>query len=91
MSNIKIEYNGEYPCLCHGHLVVTIDGVVWDFGDFSLSSGGCVWFDDDWGEHVEEGDWDIIEWPEGFPEELKEEVLNAINLEIPHGCCGGCV
>ena len=91
MSDIKIEYDGAYPCLCHGHLVVTIDEVEWDFGNFSLMSGGQVWHDDDLGESVDHGEWDVLEWPEGFPEELKDEVLDAINREIPHGCCGGCL
>lgn len=91
MADIKIEYDGKYPCLCYGHLVVTIDGVVWDFGYNSLRSGGSVWFDEDSEDHVEKGEWDIGEWPEGFPEEYKVDVLEKVNEEIPHGCCGGCV
>ena len=87
--DIKIEYDGEYPNLCSGHLVVIIDGRRWD--GFHLSSGGSVSFTDEWDEVVEEGDWDITDWPEGFPEHLKASVLEAFNSEIPHGCCGGCV
>lgn len=90
-ARIKVDYDGEYPCLCHGHLVVMIDGVEWDFGNFSLISGGSVWFDDEGGEHVENGDWEMIEWPEGFPEDLKADTLAVVNEVIPHGCCGGCV
>lgn len=89
--NITIEYNGAYPNLCSGDLVVIIDGKRWDFGHYHLSSGGSVWFDDEWSEHVEDGDWSVSEWPEGFPEEYKEAVENEINCVIPHGCCGGCV
>ena len=46
--NIKIEYDGKYPCLCMGHLVVWIDDVKWDFGSYSLSSGGNIHRDADW-------------------------------------------
>lgn len=93
MRKIEIQYDGKYPNLCSGHLVVTIDGVVWDFGKYCLSSGGCAYFKDriDWEDVVEQGEWDITDYPEGFPEDLKEEVLIKINEEIPWGCCGGCL
>ena len=89
--NIEIDYNGEYPNLCSGDLIVHIDGKKWVFPSYCLSSGGSVWFDDDWGEHVEEGPWSIREWPAGFPDELKSDVFDAVNRKIPFGCCGGCV
>lgn len=89
--NIEIEYNGAYPCLCMGHLEVTIDGKKWDFGEYCLSSGGNVTFDDDWCEHVSSGSWSISKWPTDFPEELKEAVLDEVNNKISYGCCGGCV
>jgi len=91
MSKINIKYNGEYPNLCRGTLQVFVDGKEWDFGEYCLSSGGSVYFDDDWSEHIESGPWTIDEWPDGFPEEYKEGVLNKVNSEIPYGCCGGCV
>lgn len=87
---INIEYDGAYPNLCSGNLVVTIDDKRYGFGN-CLCSGGSVTFDEDWQEHVTQGPWSINEWPGDFPEELKESVLEAINEEIPHGCCGGCV
>lgn len=90
-NDIKIDYDGEYPCLCMGNLTVTINGKAWKFPEYCLRSGGSVWFDDDLDEHVEMGEWSVNEWPDGFPEELKDEVLDAINREIPPGCCGGCV
>lgn len=89
--NIKIDYDGEYPCLCSGHLVVTIDDKVWDFGSHSLCSGGLVSFDENWSENVTEGPWSISEWPKGFPNELQKIVLDEVNSEIPWGCCGGCI
>ena len=88
---IIVEYNGAYPNLCSGKLIVTIDRQRYVFPDYCLVSGGSVWFDENWDEHVETGEWSIDKWPENFPEELKGAVVEAINENIPHGCCGGCV
>jgi len=86
-----ISYDGSYPNLCSGHLVLAVDDKEWSFPSHALSSGGSVWFDKDWSEHVEDGPWTIYEWPDGFPEEAKEESLRVVNEEIGWGCCGGCV
>ena len=89
--DIKIEYDGAYPNLCSGTLIVTINGKRWKFPPFCLSSGGTVWFDDEWSEHVESGPWAVSDWPAGFPDRQKKAVEDAVNEKIPEGCCGGCV
>lgn len=91
--DIRIAYDGKWPCLCKANLIVYIDNVKWDFGSYSLSSGGKIQHDDDWNMWAEEGPWEICDWPEGFPDDdlLKEVVLMEINSKIPHGCCGGCI
>ena len=89
--NIKVEYDGKYPNLCSGKLIVYIDEKKWEFPRYCLNSGGSVGFDDNWNALVSNGPWHLSEWPEGFPEELKDLVTEAINEEIPYGCCGGCV
>ena len=91
MAEIKIEYDGAYPNLCSGKLIATIDGKRWEFPDYCMSPGGSVWFDDDWCEHVEQGPWSISDWPQGFPEELKGELVDAVNENVTWGNCGGCV
>jgi hypothetical protein len=91
MSNIDIKYNGKYPNLCSGKLIVIIDDKTYKFPDYCLRSGGSVRFDENWSETVRQGKWEIREWPENFPEHLKEDVLYEINSQISHGCCGGCV
>ena len=56
------------------------------------STGGSVWFDDDWDEHVESGGWNISVF--SLPEELKpyaDEIGELFNDHVPWGCCGGCV
>lgn len=53
---IRIEYDGKYPCLCMGHLIVWIDDVKWDFGRYSLSSGGHIHRNDNWDMWATEGE-----------------------------------
>ena len=89
--DIEIKYDGSYPNLCSGNLVVVIDGEEWKFPPYCLSSGGDVSFGDDRDESVDEGPWSISDWPKDFPDALKIPVLDAINQSIEHGCCGGCV
>lgn len=88
--DIAIEYDGEFPNLCSGTLVVTIDGKRWNFPDFCMVSGGGV----SWGgeeDVVDKGPWSINNWPRGFPEDQKTAVLDKINEVVPWGCCGGCI
>lgn len=91
MAEITIEYDGSYPNLCSGVLVVVVDGERWKFPPHCMSPGGSVSFDDDWSETVTQGAWDIGEWPHLFPEELKHDVINAVNCQVEWGNCGGCV
>jgi len=93
MAEITIKYDGKWPCLCNGHLIVDIDGKRYDFGEGALCSGGSCRFDEDWNSEIEHGPWTIDEdyYPKDFPEEFKEELLEKINEEIDWGCCGGCL
>jgi hypothetical protein len=89
---MRLAYNGSYPNLCSGSLIVwTDDGKEWQFPSYCLKSGGRVWFDKEWNDHTEHGLWSVKEWPDDFPDSLKSEVLDLINKDISHGCCGGCV
>ena len=84
-------YDGEYPNLCSGKLIMTLDGKDVEFHKHCLDSGGYVTFDENWNEEVGEGEWTITDFPDNFPEELKEKATDIVNTNIPHGCCGGCV
>lgn len=90
MADIKIEYNGKYPNLCSGKLIVFINGSKWEFPD-CLVSGGSVRRNKDWDIWATKGPWTIDKWPEGFPVKLKRLVEKEINWKIPQGCCGGCI
>lgn len=84
-----VSYDGAYPNLCTGQLVLKINGQVREFSRHCLQSGGTVWFDNDWNAHIENGRWSI-DPPEDL-ELLRKEIEECINENIPHGCCGGCV
>lgn len=86
-----VSYDGNYPNLCSGQLVLAIDGNNVVFPKYCLSSGGGVFFDNDWQEEVTQGEWTISEFPKDFPEEMKELAVDIVNENIPFGCCGGCV
>lgn len=86
-----VSYDGSYPNLCSGNLVMELDGKEVRFPKYCLGSGGSVWFDEDWDEHVETGEWTISEYPDGFPAELKDYATQLVNDNVEHGCCGGCI
>lgn len=88
---IFISYDGKYPNLCSGKLIMALDGKKIVFPNHCLSSGGSVRFIKKWKEVVSIGEWGISTYPPDFPEELKGEAERLINIEIPPGCCGGCV
>lgn len=56
---------------------------------YCMCSGGSVWFDSDWEEHVESGRWSV-DVPDDLME-LRDEIEECVNANVSHGCCGGCV
>lgn len=90
MSKVEfVSYDGAYPNLCSGTLVLSIDGALVVFPHGSMSSGGSVWFDDNWFEHVDCGPW-TVSVPEKYAS-ISKEIDECVNANVPHGCCGGCV
>lgn len=88
---MRIEYDGKYPTLCSGELIVWIGETKWEFPICNMLSGGSISVDDEWNEVVIEGDWSIYAWPKNFPEDMKTAVIKEINDKIKKGCCGGCL
>lgn len=89
MSKVKfISYNGEYPNLCAGTLVLEIKGNRVELENV-LSSGGACFIDNDYNELIEKGAWSV-----NVPEEYQqytEEITDLVNENVPLGCCGGCL
>ena len=86
-----ISYDGKFPNLCSGTLVISLDNVEYSM-NHCLCSGGSVWFDDEWCEHVASGAWTVL--IEQLPEPLKPffmEIEQLVNENVEWGCCGGCV
>lgn len=84
-----VSYDGRFPNLCSGTLVLRVNGTERTLPKHCMRSGGSVWFDDGWSEHVEEGNWSI-DLPNDL-EALRDEIEECVNANVPHGCCGGCV
>jgi len=83
-----ISYDGEYPTLCRGTLLVKIKETKYELKN-ALRSTGRVWFDKGWDDHVERGKWEVI-LPKTL-EKFRKEIEGEVNANIPQGCCGGCV
>lgn len=91
MSKIEfIAYDGGYPNLCRGNLILKIDGNLVEFNNV-LESGGQVGFDENWEEYVVPGDWsvDLSLYPEY--KKYEEEITRLVNANVRKGCCGGCI
>lgn len=88
---VSVTHNYPYSA-CAERVTVSIDGNFVTLPEFSLNSGGSVWFDDDYNEHIEDGPWTIDD--DALPDNLahlKSEVERVINEHVAPGCCGGCV
>lgn len=98
-----ISYDGKYPCLCMGTLILEIDGISCKFGygqfDKKLNaypencyptfwqSGGTCHMN----EPCEYDEWriDIDMLPEKF-RKYAFEIDQVFNNNVDYGCCGGC-
>lgn len=98
-----VSYDGSYPNLCSGTLLVKIDGKPCNLGN-CLISGGCTGFTVDWDAYIEYGEWtiyteDIVDrLPEKYRNASQEEfdnligkIAEVVNENVPAGCCGGCI
>lgn len=100
-----VSYNGSFPCLCIGDLVVKITGMVdiggatvtlldaeVDLGEVELISGGCYGFDDDGMDYIHKAPWIAIKHlPAWIDAEAQKDLLRQINEHVEFGCCGGCL
>lgn len=87
-----VSYDGVWPSLCGGTLILKINGEEVTLKPGCLCSGGGVWFD----ENAEDYVWNQAPWTldlDLLPDKLKpyqKEIEACVNENIPWGCCGGC-
>jgi len=84
-----VSYDGRYPNLCRGKLILKIDGKTVPMPKYCMNSGGTTYFDSKGGEHISKGLWSI-DVPQQFLK-YKDEIEECVNNNVPLGCCGGCI
>lgn len=100
MKEIKfVSYDGAYPNLCRGTLVLEIDGKTVRFGnnedcdypDFWYS-GGRICRGKNWNMWAERGPWKAgFSSDTPFTEEEQKQLLKVFQDNVHEGCCGGCI
>lgn len=85
-----VSYDGKWPCLCYGTLIIKVNGKTYSFND-AMISGGRICKDEEWNMWSEQGPWELNleEYPELEP--YKEEITEIVNDNVSWGCCGGCI
>lgn len=89
-----ISYDGKWPTLCMGTLVVEKDGKQYSM-KYVLESGGSCGFNKDYSEsYIYKDKWSVCK--NDLPKELQndvdvKEITELVNENIPYGCCGGCL
>lgn len=84
-----VSYDGKYPNLCSGTLILKINGKERIFPEYCLHSNGCAYIDVGGNDHVSKRPWSV-----DIPEDLKEytvEIEECVNENVGWGCCGGCL
>lgn len=85
-----VSYNGKFPNLCSGTLIIRVNGEEFTLEAPCLQSGGNCGFDEEQNEYIETGDWRLCGLPDSL-EQYRDEILKVVNENVPRGCCGGCI
>lgn len=94
-----ISYDGEFPNLCSGELILEINNKEYRFGknyyenknnlEGFWTSGGGIGYE----YEPFQGPWNLVWEDSYYPEEIrkyKDILIEVFNENVPHGCCGGC-
>lgn len=87
-----VSYDGKWPSLCLGNVVLEKDGKEFKISGLLISGGSCYFTNGYSESHVDSGDWIVNK--EALPDGLKEDydyIRFLVNENITHGCCGGCL
>lgn len=85
-----VSYDGKYPCLCMGTLIIRVNNKTYSLKD-AMISGGSICSTEDLDMWATQDDWklDLGKYPELEP--YKEEITRVVNENVIQGCCGGCL
>lgn len=95
MRNIKfISYDGNYPNLCSGTLIFSVDNIQYKC-KYCMISGGHISWGDDWSDfYISTGAWELdfneIDKIVKLTDEEKNALTDEVNENAESGCCGGC-
>lgn len=89
-----ISYDGKWPNLCRGILVIEKEGKRYELKNILISGGRCYFTDNYTNSHIEKGKWSI--YGNKLPRELQNvqdvmEIKYLVNENVTWGCCGGCL
>ena len=84
-----VSYNGKFPNLCSGTLIIKVNGEEFIL-EACLQSGGKCGFDEERNRYIETGDWRLCYLPDSL-EQYRDEIFKVVNENVPRGCCGGCI
>lgn len=85
-----ISYDGKWPCLCNGTLVIEVNGKIYELKNVLISGGNVFCNEEE--EGATKGKWSIDDT--FLPRKLKpyaKEITGEVNCNVPWGCCGGCI
>ena len=85
-----VSYDGKWPCLCRGTLIIKVDGKKYSF-KHAMVSGGYIVRDEEWNMWAEQGEWDVDLYEHPELKSYKEEIVRVVNENVEPGCCGGCI
>lgn len=83
-----VSYDGKYPNLCGGTLILNVAGEEKELHNVLVSSG-YIPFDEDWVPYIPTGPWIVYCLPE-WAKPFHDEIEAIVNEHVPFGCCGGC-
>lgn len=84
-----VSYDGKYPDLCMGTLVLEIDGKIVNPKGVLMSGGSVTFYNGCADVEVTNGEWEL-DLPNEYLE-FYDDIKKVVNENVPHGCCGGCV
>jgi hypothetical protein len=78
--------------LCKGELTIEVNGKTYTLEKGALYTSGSCYETEDGNYETYQGDWKLYDTD--LPVEIRAymtEILEVVNNNVEHGCCGGCM